>query len=214
MTWYLAYLGCFVLGLCFLAFSFLAGQVFGGEAGHDGGDAGHAHDMADGVEGVALPLFSPTVLAVFVGMFGAGGLVLHKGIGIEAPLLHAGGATAISLSSGFAVAWALMKLMRFAESNSMGSHSALSGRTVEVTLSIRGAEFGEIAYESGGSRQTMIAKSATGATFQQGDAVQIVRVVEGTAYVGPPGSVAPLQVVTSIPTGTPVETVPQQRIRK
>lgn len=214
MDWSTAYLSCFVLGVCFVGFTVVAGHFGGdGHGGHDGGHdgAGHdGHDMSDGVEGVHLPLFSPSVLAIFVGMFGAGGLAMIKGLGITSPVVHASAAAAISLTSGVSVAWAMMKLMKVAESNSIGSHAALPGKTVEVTLSIKGTGFGEIGYEAGGSRHTMIARSVDGQSFRQGDPVQVVRVVEGTAYVGPVGSVAPLQPITSVSTGTPVEKVSQR----
>ncbi len=169
---------------------------------HDFGGHGHAgHDMADGVQGASLPLFSPTVLAVFVGMFGIGGLALLKGFGVTSPLLHVPGAAGISLGSGFSIAWLMMQVMRHAETNTTASHAQLVGRTVEVAVAIRGSEFGEIAYEAGGARQTLVARSEGGQTFQQGDAAQVIKVVEGVAWVSSPGSL-PTVTVTSVDSGT------------
>lgn len=206
MDWPTGYLGCFILGTTFVALTALVGQ-FGGDSDGDAAADGGAHDMADGVAGVHLPLFSPMVLAVFVGMFGVGGLLLMRGLGLLNPWLHVPGAAAVSLTSGVSVAWAMMRLMRAGESNSIGSHAALVGRTVEVTLSIKGPEFGEIAYQDSGFRQTMVAKSLDGRDFPQGTPVQVLQVVEGTAYVGPVGSLAPIQPVTSVSTGIPVERI-------
>jgi len=177
------------------------GHGFGGHdtgthdlSGH--GHAGTAHGGSD--HDFGLPLFSPTVLAIFVGMFGGGGLMLLRGFGVTAPLIHVPGAAAISLGSGFGVAWTMMKLMRHAESNSVPTHAQLVGRTVEVVASIRGTEIGEIAYEAGGTRQTILARSVAGQSFAQGDAVQVARVVEGIAHVAPVGTVQPLEITTSM----------------
>lgn len=185
MTWYHAYLACFVLGLTFIGISALMGQ-FGGD--HDGDVSGDGGDMADGVEGVHLPLFSPTVLSVFVGMFGAGGLILTKGLGIEKLLLHVGGSAAISLGSGVGVAFLMAKLMRHTETNTVASHSELVGSDVEVVLAIRGNEYGEIAYVAGGARHTMSARSEGGESFAQGDRARVIAVVGGVAHVAPPGA--------------------------
>jgi membrane protein implicated in regulation of membrane protease activity len=205
MDWSAIYLVCFVLGLSVVGLLALLGH-FGGGA-HDGGGHDLAHDMADGVQGAHLPLFSPSVLSIFVGMFGAGGLALLKAFGLTNPLFHVTGAFGISLTSGFSTAWLMVRVMRYAESNSIGSHAQLIGRTVEVLAAIKGAEFGEIAFESGGTRQTLVAKSDGGHSFAQGEAVQVARVVEGIAYVAPVGTVSALQPVslTSSSPGIPVD---------
>lgn len=216
MDWSTGYLACFLFGMAFVAVTALMGHFGGGDAGghgDGGGDAGHdlAHDMSDGVQGVTLPVFSPSVLSVFVTMFGAGGYVLTRSFGISAPLLHVSGATATSLVSGFSMAWFLMKLMKVAESNSLATHASVVGRSVEVTQSIRGAEFGEIAYEAGGARQTLIARSLNGQTFAQGEAVQVISVVEGTAFVAPVGTVSAIApVLSTASAGTPVEAIQQK----
>lgn len=211
MTWYAAYLACFVLGLTFVAISAAVGQ-FGGDAhggGHDAGghDAGgHHHDVGGHDGGIPLPLFSPSVLAIFIGMFGAGGLFLLKVLGLTSPLLHVPGASAISLTSGFGVAWAMMKLMRYAESNTLASHSEVVGRAVEVTQSIRGAEWGEIAYEAGGARQTLVARGDGQTTFKQGDQAQVLAVEDGIARVGAVGSLLEIKTTSAAPetVGVPV----------
>jgi hypothetical protein len=191
MTWSAAYLGCFLLGLTFVVLSLAVGH-FGGDghgAGHDGGGhdgAGHADAGHDAELGIPLPIFSPSVLAIFVGMFGAGGLFLQKALGITSPAVHAAGAAAISLTSGFGMAFAMMKLMRHAETNSRARHSDVVGQEVEVTQSIRGGDPGEIAYVAAGSRHTLVALGDGITRFEQGDRVRVLEVVDGVARVGPP----------------------------
>ena len=195
MEWASIYLACLVLGLTFVGLSMVAGH-FGGDAdaGGDGADGGDgAHDAHAGA--VHLPLFSPNVLAIFTGMFGAGGLFLLKAFGLSSPWHHVPGAAAISLTSGLAVAWVMMKLVRHAESNSVARHSDVVGRTVEVIASIRGAELGEIAYEAGGTRQTLLARGDGQRSFAQGEIVQVLEVMDGIARVGPPGGQPALEAV-------------------
>ncbi|HLL52302.1 MAG TPA: hypothetical protein VK447_02090 [Myxococcaceae bacterium] len=184
MTWSAAYLGCFLLGLTFVVLSMAVGH-FGADAGH-GDSGGHDAGGHDGFD-VPLPLLSPSVLAIFVGMFGAGGLVLMHGLGITSPAVHSAGAAGISLTSGFGMAYAMMKLMRHAETNSRARHSDVVGLEVEVTQSIRGGEPGEIAYVAGGTRHTLVAQGDGVTTFAQGDVVRVLEVVDGgVARVGPP----------------------------
>lgn len=202
MDWGTAYLGCFVLGVTFVALAAAFGH-FG-----DGDLSGGHGDMHDGVQGVHLPVFSPTVLSVFLGMFGAGGLILLEGLGLTSPALHVTGAAAISATSGLGVAYAMLKLLKTVESNSIPSHDELVGREVEVLLAIRDGRTGEIAYEAGGTRQTMNARADAGQTFAQGERVQVIQVTGGTALIGPVGSRSALQMVAVDPgsIGVPVET--------
>lgn len=199
-----AYLACFVLGVTFVGLSALLGQLGGGDhgGGHDAGhDVGHdAGDHGDG--GVQLPIFSPTVLAIFVGMFGAGGLFFLKVLGITNPAVHVPLSLAVSATSGLSTAWMMMRLIRYAETGAVASHAQLVGQEAEITISIRGAELGEIGYEAGGTRQTILARSAAGQTFQQGDRVQVLEVTDGVARVGPPGSFSMIAPSEGIPVRT------------
>lgn len=217
MSWETAYLGCFLLGLTFVTLSILVGQfggdAHGGHGGHAGHDAGGHH--ADGTHegGIPLPLLSPTVLAIFVGMFGASGLILLRGLGVDLPLLHLPGALAGSTLSGLGVAWAMMKLMQHTEVNSLARHSDVVGREVEVTRSILGNEPGEIAYESGGTRHTLVAVGSGATRFTQGERVRVLDVMDGIAQVGPPAPLLAdtgLESDSNIPVGTPV---PRERPR-
>jgi hypothetical protein len=197
MTFDNAYLFCFVLGIAFVVLSAFLGK-FGaghGDAGHV--DGAHAHDLGSHGDhhGGSLPLFSPTVLAVFVGMFGAGGLLMTRVLGVETPLLHLPGALLFSGGAGFGVAWTMMKILSRAEVKSVASFGEVIGRSVEVIAAIRGGgEFGEIAYEAAGTRQTLIAKSADGTAFAQGASVQVLKIEDGVAYVAPVGTMPMLQL--------------------
>jgi hypothetical protein len=194
MDWTTVYTACFILGLTVVGLSFLVGHFGGGHdagghdldtghdgAGHDGGDheSSHAHGLG------GLPLFSPAVLSVFVGMFGVGGLLLHRALHIQPPLIHFFGAAGISLTSGLGIAWTMRQIFRVAERNTVASFRDVIGQEVEVLTAIRGKAMGEIAYTSGGSRQTLIAHSSDGTDFAVGARVQVLDIREGIAYVGP-----------------------------
>src|SRR5689334_15744425 len=103
MTWGAVYLGSFVLGGTFVLLSALLGKFAGmGDGGH-GGDVSADPDGGHDGGKIGLPPFSPMVLSVFAGMFGAGGLILHRGLGIQASWLHVPGAATFSLASGLLV---------------------------------------------------------------------------------------------------------------
>lgn len=206
MTWQVAYLGCFALGLGFVGVSLLLGLHGGADGGHHGGHLdGGPSDLADGVEGVHLPLFSPTVIAVFIGMFGAGGLFATRALGIDSVTVHAGTATGTSLVSGLGIAWLMALLLKHAETRTEASHAELVGQDVEVVLSIRGRELGEVAYVSGGTRHTMSAQSPSGESFAQGERVRVLAIVEGVAEVAPEGAtVLPASVSVASGEGRPL----------
>jgi hypothetical protein len=203
VDWNNIYTGCFVLGLTVVVASFLLGHLGGGDHGGGGHDAGGGHDMAGGHDGDAsghsgtdgadhghnppLPLFSPGVLSVFVGMFGIGGLLLHKVLHVEGLAAHVLGASGLSLASGFGMAFAMRGILKATEHNSIASFRDVIGQQVEVLTAIRGRELGEIAYTSGGARQTLIAKSEAGVDFPQGAQVHVLDIREGIAYVGERG---------------------------
>ena len=228
MEWSTAYMACFILGVTFVALSALVGQFGGhgdGGGGHDvgghhvgggevsGGDAGHGDTgHGDSAGKVGLPLFSPTVLAVFVGMFGAGGLLLHRVLGFGSPLIHLGGAVGISGVSGVSVAWMMAKLLTGAETNAMATHREVVGQTAKVVAAIRGDELGQVAYTAGGTYQTLIARGAGGASFSQDEEVQVLEVVDGIASVGPVGSPG-AQKVSVVPAGSVGVPVEKERVK-
>jgi len=72
------------------------------------------------------------------------------------------------------------------------------GALAEVSVTIPKQGMGEIAYVSGGARQTISARSADGTEFKQGTSVKVLRVDQGVALVGEPpeGPVAVSHPVT------------------
>jgi hypothetical protein len=211
VEWSLLYTACFALGLTVVVASFALGHVSGGhgEGGHLNGhlDGGHLDGATDASghpsdphaeHGPSLPLLSPTVLAAFTGMFGAGGLLFHKALGIGSMPLHVLGAAGTSLVSGLGMAFAMRQIVKVAETNTLASFRDAVGREVDVLTPIKGRDLGEIAYVSAGSRQTLIARSADGADYATGQRVAVLDIREGIAYVGPPGTRQALSV-TSVP---------------
>jgi hypothetical protein len=192
VEWTTIYSWCAVLGVTVVGLSFLMGHTGIGDhgGGHDVGGhdvGGTGHDVSGGHD-PPLPLFSPAVLSIFVGMFGIGGLLLHKVLGLQAVPVHVLGASGISLASGFGMAVTMRQIFKATEKNSLASFRDVVGREVEVLTAIRGRNLGEIAYTSGGSRQTLLARSATDADLSQGSRVHVLDVRDGIALVGERGT--------------------------
>ena len=183
------YTFCFVLGLTVVAGSWL----FGHHGGH-GGHAGPGHGDA------SLPLLSPTVLAVFVGMFGAGGLLFSDVLHLGWPW-HLLGALGTSIVSALSVAFVMMKLFEHSETNSVSRFEELVGREVEVTVAMKGGDVGEVAFDAAGTRQTALARSASGEPLAAGARVRVARLVEGVLVVLPAET---SEVEAPLPRGTPV----------
>jgi membrane protein implicated in regulation of membrane protease activity len=163
---------CFVLGLSVVGASWLLGH----HGGHGHAQGSHGHD--------SLPLFSPTVLAVFVGMFGAGGLFCRDVLHLGFPW-HLVGALASSGVSGLSVAYTMMKLLEHGETNSVSRFEEVVGRDVEVIVAMRGPDVGEVAFEAAGTRQTALARSASGDALPAGARVRVARLVDGVLEVRP-----------------------------
>jgi membrane protein implicated in regulation of membrane protease activity len=176
------YTACLALGLLFTIISATLGHFFGGhDGGGDVGTGGHAEAGYDhsGVPGISF--FSPTVLACFVTVFGACGLILEhieatRSIWISAPISAIAGVSMASL------AFVLFNWMFKKTQSSSESHvSSLSGQTASVISPIPQDGVGEIAYIQGGTRYTAPARTENGSPVGPGKPVRITRIV-GTQY--------------------------------
>lgn len=147
------------------------------DVGADADGGGH------GGASTHLPIFSPTVIAFFLFIFGGTGLLLHRGLGIENPWIHAPASTANALGLGLAFAWALWKLTSTLESNRLARVSDAMAAPAEVTISVPREGMGEIAYVSAGTRQTLSSRSADGKEHRQGASVRVTKIADGVAYV-------------------------------
>ncbi len=189
-----------VVGLGWTVVNFLLGHV-GGDAGHGEvhagghfGAEGGAHDgfgEATGEHGggaLSLPLFSPTAIAGYLTGFGATGLGLHGGLGIESPLIHVPIALFGAAVLGVGVAWATVKILAYGEISSAEGPAELAGRAGEITVTVPAGGVGEIAYLAGGRRNAGAARSASGREIPRGARVRIVRLEGATFLVEPEGA--------------------------
>jgi len=231
------YLFCFLLGFGFTVVSALLGGLMGGHGhgdmaagghdvgvgghdvgvgGHGGSDfsASHGADVGHGDGEAAqadtgamhLPLLSPMVLSAFLAGFGGSGLVYRQIFG-ERVWLHMPLAAATSGVLGPCVAWAMWKLTSTMDSNRAARESDVFSSAVEVVITVPKDGTGEIAYVSGGTRQTASARSADGREHKQGDTVKVLKLTDGTAWVAELPSMVALSTSaeSEAPRGEPVK---------
>ncbi len=211
-----AYFASFLLGFGFVVISALMSGLSGGhgdsgaDAGHDV-DLGHGHDVEIGHDGgefaagdgadadvghgggaagpgeaeMHLPVFSPLVMACFLATFGGTGMLYRKLLG-DNPWLHAPLAAVSALALGFAIAFGIWKLTTTFSSHQNARASDVLATMAEVSVTVPAQGMGEIAYVSGGTRQTLSARSADGKEHKQGGSVKVFRLTEGVAWVGEP----------------------------
>lgn len=169
------FLGCFLFGLLFTAATLVLGAAdFGGDLGHDAGDAGgHGHDL--------LGLLNVSSILAFVGWFGGVGYLVHNGFGLAAfvsvILAVAGG-----LAGGWIV-WQLLRKLKASERVLDPKDFRLPGTIARVTSSIRAGGVGEIIYEQGGVRQVAAARTLDGRALPRGAEVVVMDAVGGIALV-------------------------------
>ena len=166
-----------------------ADAAHGGDVGHGDGDAGHVDS-----DSMHLPILSPMVLSAFLAGFGGSGLVYRQIFG-ERVWLHMPLAAATSAVLGVGLAWGMWKLTSTIDTNRMARESDVFSSAVEVVITVPKDGTGEITYVSGGTRQTLTARSADGREHKQGETVKVLKLTDGTAWVGE----APSMVAVSTP---------------
>jgi hypothetical protein len=148
-----------------------------GSVGHGDGDAGHVESS------MHLPLLSPLVLSTFLAGFGGSGLVYRQIFG-DRVWLHMPLAVVTSGGAGLLVAFIMYKLTTALSSNRNARETDALAAAVEVTVTIPKEGTGEVAYISGGTRQTVTARSVDGHEYKQGSTVKVFKLADGTAWVG------------------------------
>ena len=206
-----AYLFCAVLGMSYLGISALIGELGDGGLGHaHAGSFGH-----HGEQGVHLPYFSPMAVAAYCTGFGSAGLILTRGLHIANPLIHVPASLAFGGLFGVGILLMMAKIAQHTETNSMSSLAEVVGTVVEVTIAIPAKGTGEVAFVSGGTRQTVLAEAEADQTFKQGARVRVTRAVDGVLYVtlAPSPSLASASPVLGEPLDAPPAPKPSQKIR-
>ncbi|MEO8215935.1 MAG: NfeD family protein [Acidobacteriota bacterium] len=171
----LLYFTLFVIGVLFTVVTSLFSLDHG--AADVSLDAGLGH--------VDIPLFSPTILSVFVTGFGGIGAILRMTTHIH-PLVE------IALAAGGGVGFAFLGLLILgviAKQTQGGSEYAtgdLVGGSAEVIVPIPdGGGMGEVAYVKKGSRSNAPARSKDGRAIARNTDVQIVSISGTTLIVEP-----------------------------
>lgn len=190
MDWITIYWTCLLLG-----FIWLVVQLLLADFGHDFDvdvspgamdvDIDGVHlDSAEvlGSGEIHLSPVSPMVISGFIIMFGAAGIITLQSTGEDFPKMLV---AVIAVAAGFVAAiilWFLLSLIIRAVSGSSESRIAdLIGHEAEVITPIRGANMGEIAYISRGSRYTSPARCLEKTDIERNSIVKIVKIV-GTTY--------------------------------
>lgn len=184
MNWEMFYLGCFVVGFAFTAFSFLSGTLHLHLPGHGhfhlGHGAGH-HGGARASHGT-FGFFNPMSLAVFLAWFGGTGyLLVHlRHIWVLAGLAFS--TLAGLIGAGIVIVFATKYLMAH-ESSLDPMDFDMIGVLGKVSGTIRNQGTGEIIFEQEGARKACAARSENHEQMGRGEEVVVTRFEQGVAYV-------------------------------
>lgn len=177
------YFLCLLAGLIWAAISLIMAGGFSGDSAADI-HADHGIDHGDVSGEITFSPMSPTVIAVFITAFGAGGIVAIEGL--QWSVLASVG---LALGSGLLIAGVVYEVLSIVYKRTQGSSEAnveaLIGVTAEVITPIAENSTGEIAYVIRGSRYTGSARSVDGSEIGRNKPVTVVRVTGSTMYVKP-----------------------------
>jgi membrane protein implicated in regulation of membrane protease activity len=170
-------------GLIWAVISLILAGGFGGDSATDvHGESGIDHGDVSGE--ITFSPLSPTVIAVFVTAFGAGGIVATEGLS-WGPLAAMG----IACGSGLLIAGLVYEVLNAVYKRTQGSSEAsadqIIGATAEVLTPIAEDGTGEVAYVVRGTRYTGPARSIDNMEIGKNCLVQIVKVAGSTVYVKP-----------------------------
>ncbi len=178
------YFLCLLAGLIWAVISLVLAGGFGGDSATDihTGESGIDHGDVSGE--ITFSPLSPTVIAVFITAFGAGGIVATEGLK-WGPLAAMG----LACGSGALIAGVVYEVLNAVYKRTQGSSEASSseiiGVTAEVLTPISEGGTGEIAYVVRGTRYTGAARSIDNIGIGKNRLVRIVRVAGSTIYVRP-----------------------------
>jgi membrane protein implicated in regulation of membrane protease activity len=170
-------------GFYFLISLIMAGG-FGGDSATDIHAEGSGIDHGDLGGEITFSPMSPTVIAVFITAFGAGGIVATEGLQWGALA-----AMGVACGSGLLIAGVVYEVLSAVYRRTQGSSEAsagdLVGATAETLTPISKDGTGEVAYVIKGARYTGPARSIDNTKIGKNSLVRIVRVAGSTLYVKP-----------------------------
>lgn len=168
----------YALGLLFL------GQFGDGDHDVDGADFDHDVDSGGLLGDADLHIFSPIVVATFVTVFGASGLIVTIGFGWDSRLslvLAAVSGASVSLL----VAFVYSKLLTEMHGTTQINEKDMVGRPAQVTTPIPADGLGAIIFEIGGERVTRSARSCDRTPIGRGTTVIVEEIIGGVLLVRP-----------------------------
>jgi membrane protein implicated in regulation of membrane protease activity len=173
---------CLLGGLIWAVISLILAGGFAGDSATDVHTEGGGIDHGDVSGEITFSPMSPTVIAVFITAFGAGGIVATEGL--EWGALAAMG---LACGSGLLIAGLVYEVLSAVYKRTQGSSEAVAsdfiGITAEVLTPIPADGTGEVAYVIKGTRYTGSARSVGGEAIAKNRLVEIVRVAGSTVYV-------------------------------
>jgi hypothetical protein len=196
---------CFGVGVGYTVIAFLLGQFshfgFGGEAegidgieGVDGIDGVEGVDGLDGVEGIdsgidngadggmggAVSPLKPSVIAAFITIFGAAGLLLH---GRMTVIFLLPAAAFAGLTVAFCMYRFIIVPLYNAQNTSTVDIQYFVGMKAKVTEKIIQGGYGQITYQANGNTFTSPAKAEDGGAIDRHSTVEIIYIKDNTYYV-------------------------------
>ena len=190
MNWELFYMGCFIIGFLFTAFSFLSGTLhlhlhFPGHGHfHVGGHGTASHGAARG--GTArsgnFPFLNPATIAVFLAWFGGTGfLLVHlRHIWVFAGLVLA----SLAGITGASIVFFFVAKFLMAEDHTLDpADFEMVGVLGTVSNIIRDGGTGEIIFAQQGQRKACPARGEAPEEIVRGEEVVVTKYEGGVAYV-------------------------------
>jgi membrane protein implicated in regulation of membrane protease activity len=175
---------CMIAGLIYALLSAIFSGIFSGHG--DGATVGDNVDATGEHSSIGGELqfspLSPAVLAVFITIFGAVGLVCIRAAHLSA-LPAVSIATLSALGSAIGTYYIFRTLYRSTQGSSEATMSELVGLEAEVLTPLEGTKTGEIAYVQKGTRYTSMARSKDGSRIDSHASVKIVKVVGNLCVV-------------------------------
>lgn len=177
---------CMLAGLIYALLSAIFSGIFSGHG--EGASVGDHVDVTGEHSPVGGELhfspLSPAVMAVFVTVFGAVGLVCVRAAQLSA-LPAVSIATLAAFASAIGTYYIFRTLYRHTQGSSEATMAELIGLTAEVLTPLEGTHTGEIAYVQKGTRYTSMARSQDGRRIESHTPVRITKVVGNLCIVEP-----------------------------
>lgn len=161
---------CFYTGLIFVIISFIFGEVF---------NVFHINNHVDFNSHAFVSPLRPSMIAVFITVFGGTGMILANWALPIAILC----ALAAALLSAFGVYRFILVPLTRAQSTSSPTKDQLIGLPANLILGITDGSFGEITYTINGNSYSAPCRAKNESTIPAGTEVVIIDIVDGVFFI-------------------------------